>query len=66
MTCGDSSGFVFFFLSLSLCNWNITLPEISIYKVFPLAEPWDFLLVDLFFLSKNILLSICFFFSKNM
>lgn len=63
MTCGDSSGLLnecvslfgllcFFFslsLSLSLCDWNTTLPEISIYKVFTLAEPWDVLLVDFFF-----------------
>lgn len=65
MTCGDSSGFVFF-LSLSLCNRNITLLWLSIYKVFTLAEPWNVLLVEFFFLLEIYYFNLIFFSKKHV
>lgn len=78
MTCGDSSGllsecvslfgllcFFFLSLSLSLCNRNITLLWISIYKVFTLAEPWDVLLADFFFLLEIYYFNLIFFSPKT-
>lgn len=61
-----SGCFVFFFLSLSLCNWNLTLPEISIHKVFTLAEPCDVLLVDFFFLLEIYYFNMIFFLQKHV